>query len=187
MTNAEFGDLIRRNPLRVIAGVVAIFSGVGVYLVADRIDLATEVLKQKASEGEKLANNIKYSAQLTEQYEAMVAASNEIYGRVIHASQLANNLQYFYRLETESGVELVDVRQTTAGVIGARSNIKGPTNGVGFSVSVKGNYATLLGWLRRIENGPHYCRIVSASIAPAGLDRTGPLTLSVALELFGQP
>lgn len=186
MTNAEFGDLIKRNPMRVIAGVVAVLSAVGIYLVNDRIETAAETLRQKTAEGDRLATNVKYSAQLPEQFEALAAAAKAIQSRAIHPSQLANNLQYFYRMETESGGELIDLQQTTTGTNSPRTSSKG-SNGVGFSVAVKGDYTTLIGWLRRLETGPHYCRIITASMAPAGADRAGPLMLSVGLELFGQP
>lgn len=185
MTNAEFVDLVKRNPLRVIASTVAVLSGVGLYLITDRIEEATTTLSQKIAEGNRLAANVKSAAQLTEQYEALTAANKAIQDRAIQASQLANNLQYFYRLETESKIELLDLRQTTAAVSPARTNAK--PNGIGFSVAVKGDYRTLMGWLRRVETGPHYTRIMSASMAPAGVDRAGPITLAVALELFGQP
>jgi hypothetical protein len=184
MTNAEFVDLVKRNPLRVIAGTVAVLSGVGLYLITDRIEEATTTLSQKVAEGNRLAANVKAAAQLTEQYEALTAANKAIQDRAIQASQLANNLQYFYRLETESKVELLELRQTTA-TSPARPNAK--PNGVGFAVAVRGDYRTLMGWLRRVETGPHYTRIMSASMAPAGVDRAGPITLTVALELFGQP
>lgn len=183
MTNAEFIDWIKRNPLRVGAGVVAVLSGVGAYLLSGYIETATQTLAQKVAEGDRLAANVKNAAQLNEQYEALATAGKKIQERAIHASQLANNLQYFYRLETESGIELLDLRQTSTGTV-AR---KGPANGVAFSVAVKGDYKTLMGWLRRVENGPHYCRMVSVSIASGAPDRSGPMTLNLALDLYGQP
>lgn len=183
MTNAEFVELIKRNPIRVISGVLAVLCGAGVYYVNDRIDIATQTLAQKTAEGDRLATNVKFSAQLPEQLEALTAANAAIQARAIQASQLANNLQYFYRLETESGVELIDLRQIT---VMTRSS-KTSANGVGFAISVKGDYATLLGWLRRLENGPHFCRVMTASMGLPGVDRAAPPTLAVSVELFGQP
>jgi len=184
MTNAEFVELIKRNPVRVISGVVAVLCAASVYYLSDQIDIATQALAQKTAEGERLATNVKFSAQLPEQLEALTTANAAIQARAVQASQLANNLQYFYRLETESGVELVDLRQTTGA---GRVNAKASSNGVGFAISVKGDYPTLLGWLRRLENGPHFCRVMTASMGLAGVDRAAPPVLAISVELFGQP
>jgi hypothetical protein len=182
MSNAEFLDVLKRHPLRIIAGALMVLSGVGVYFVGGYIETAEQTLQQKTQEGDRLAANVKFGGQLPEQLAAMTAAGNVIQGRAVQGGQLANNLQYFYRLETESGVELLDVRQTTAS---GSSRTGGKA--VGFSLTVKANYPTLLGWLRRLEKGPHYCRITSASLGLAELDRSTPLILNLSLELLGQP
>ena len=179
MSGADLSDSIKRHPLRVACIVVALLSGLGVYFVNGKIEEAHATLSQKVAEGERLAANVRDGGQLQEQFDTLTAAGAKIQNRMIRASQLANNLQYFYRLENEAGVELIDVRQTTAALKAA-----GP---VGFTVSVKGDYPTLIGFLRRLENGPHFCRINSSSIAAPAPDRTGLLTLSVNLDLLGQP
>jgi hypothetical protein len=180
MSNEELRDAIKRHPLRLVCALVAMVSGVAIYLVNGNIEESQTALAQKSAEAERLAANVKDGAQLNEQLNTLMAAGAKIQGRTIKASQLANNLQYFYRLETESGVELLDVRQTSSGT----RNVSG---GVGFAVSVKGDYPTLLGYLRRLEGGPYYCRILSTSIAAPSPDRSGMLTLSLNLELLGQP
>lgn len=178
--STDVTGLLKQNPLRVVCGVLALLSAVGVYFVNAKIADTISVVEQRAVEGGRLAENIKNATLLPEQLEAVVSANKKIQSRLVHAGQLATNLQYFYRLETESGVELVDLRQTTSGQTAK------PNAGVGFSISVKGDYAALLGCLRRLENGPHFCRVLSASIG-AATDRSAPLTLSLSLELFGQP
>ena len=181
MSNAELASLIKRNPLRVACVVLALLSGAGVYFVNGQIEDATKLLEQKTAEGSRLAANVKNAAQLPEQLEMLTSAVKKIQGRLIRGSQLATNLQYFYRLETDSGVELIDLRQTS-GTQPTKANA-----GVGFAIAVKADYVTVLGCLRRLENGTHYCRVMTAAINGAGADRTGPVTLSLSLELLGQP
>jgi hypothetical protein len=179
MSTADLSQSIGRNPLRIVCAVLAIFSGIGVYFVNTKIEEAHLTLPQKSAEGERLAANVREGGQLQEQLDTLTAAGVKIQNRMIRASQLANNLQYFYRLENEAGVELIDVRQTTPALKAA-----GP---VGFTVSVKGDYPTLIGFLRRLENGPHFCRINSSFIAAPTPDRAGLLTITVNLDLLGQP
>ena len=183
MTGAYLIALFKRYPLRFISAIVALLCLVGIYLISGKIEESVVVLGQKNVEGERLATNVRNAAQLREQYESLVEDGKKAQTHSIRASQLATNLQYFYRLESEAGVELLDVRQTSSGTS------KNASQAVAFAVSVKAEYPVLIGYLRRLENGPYYCRILSASIGTASAtgDRAGPLTLSLALELFGQP
>lgn len=185
MSNAELSVLIKSHPLKTACVIVALFSGVGIYLVNGRIDAASLLLQQKTTEGSRLEQNVRNSAQLAEHLETLTSAAEKIQTRFVSASQLATNLQYFYRLETESGVELTDLRQTTGS--GPSKSGKAPSGGVGFAVSVKGDYEAILGWLRRLEKGPHYCRVLSAAVSGSAPERAGPLTISLSLELFAQP
>jgi hypothetical protein len=180
MSNEELSSLIKRNPLKVVCVLLALVSGAGIYVLNTQIADATALLQQKTTEGTRLAANLKNAAQLPEQFEELTSVSEKIQNRLIRASQLATNLQYFYRLETEAGVEL-NPRQTSG------SQPVAQNTGVGFSVSVIGDYPTLISCLQRLENGPHYCRILSASFGATSADRAGPLALNLSLELLGKP
>jgi hypothetical protein len=180
MSNAELSERIKRNPLKIACVLVALVSGVGIYLINTKIDETKVILEQKTTEGARLETNVKNSAYLPAQVEELTAIGQKIQGRLVRASQLATNLQYFYRLETDSGIELMDLRQTSSGAGKANT-------GVGFSISVKGEYPTVIGFLQRLENGPHFCRILTASMSGSAVERAGPLTLSLSLELLGQP
>jgi hypothetical protein len=179
MSFAPISDFVRRYPFRLFCLLLAVLGAVGIYLLDSKIEAAHAELDQKSVEGARLAANVSYSSQLTSQLEAVSKATETITSRLVSPANLATNLQYFYRLEKETGVELIDVRQNTSS-----GKAKGGT-GVAFSVSVKGEYPALLGWLRRVENGPHFARFLSASMG-ATADRKGPLTLAVTLELLGE-
>lgn len=180
MSNDELVSFLKQHPLKMACGLLALLSGVGIYLINSRIAETTALLEQKTTEGTRLAANVRNAAQLPEQLGALTSATEKMQSRLIRGSQLATNLQYFYRLESDSGVELLDLRQTSSAPTTANS-------GVGFAVSVRGEFATLVGYLKQLENGPHYSRILTASMSGSSVDRTGPITLSLSLELLGQP
>lgn len=185
ISNEALFSLIRSNPLKTACIALTVLSAAGIYVVQGRIDDATLVLQQKTADGRRLEDNVRNATQLAEQLETLTAAAEKIKGRLVSASQLATNLQYFYRLETDAGVEIIDLRQTTSS--GAGKSGKAASTGVGFAVSVKGEYEAVLGWLRRLEKGRHFCRVLSATVTGTAPDRAGPITINVALELFGQP
>ena len=185
ISNEALFSLIRSNPLKTGCIALSALSAVGIYLAQGRIDDAALMLQQKTADGRRLEDNVRNAAQLAEQLDTLTVATEKINGRLVSASQLATNLQYFYRLETDAGVEIIDLRQTTSS--GAGKGGKAASSAVGFAVSVKGDYESVLGWLRRLEKGRHFCRVLSATVTGTAPDRAGPITINVALELFGQP
>lgn len=183
MSISDVGGVLRRQPIRTICVLIAILSAAGIYWLDGKIEKAALDLDQKTAEGARLATNVSYAAQLPAQLAKLSNAGQRVKERLVHATELATNLQYFYRLEKDSGVELVELHQTTSSD-GAKSKAKG--SGVMFSISVKGDYPALITWLRRLESGTHYCRILSTSMGLVGIDRTGPVTLNITLELLGE-
>lgn len=186
MIDFKLSETLRRNPLRITCGTVSVLAGLGIYLVQGWRSEAAGELEVKTAEGEKLAANVRNAAHLAEQLQTLSAVNADMHARMIRMSELATNLQYFYRLETESEVELVELRQTTTS---ESSTAKGPklSPGVGFAVSVRGEYRSLLGWLRRLEGGPYFCRVLSVGAGAPIPDRAGPIVINVNVELLGKP
>lgn len=183
MTSQELFALVKKNPISVGCGLLALALTAAIYLRSQSIPDAEEILTQKTATAERYALNIKYSAQLKDQLETLTGANKEIDTRIIRASQLGTNTQYFYKLQSDTGVKLLDFRQGTAGAAAkGKSFISIP-----FSVSVQGTLPQVLKFLRELESGTHYCRILTASCAGSAVARGQPLTLSINLEMLGLP
>jgi type II secretory pathway pseudopilin PulG len=186
MTKAELIAFSKKSPVVVICGVLGVALLGAWFYFKDDIDEQTELLAQRTELADRYALNVKNSAQLKQQYDALVAANKAIDARIIRASQLGANAQYFYTLETQTGVKLVsDPRQTTPATVGKPA--KGSFVPVGFSISVQGTLSQLLDFLRALESGEHYCRVLTASFGVNASKRSGPLTLSLTVELLGTP
>ena len=185
MSNAQLLDLIKKNPISVACGLLVIILGVTTYFRWDYVPEAAKILEQKVAEGERLNANVNNAAQLPEHLAAITEARGEIEKRFVKGSELAKNLQYFYRLEAETGIKLLTLQQNPQPA--TKSGAKIPLGGVGFTVSFQGPYFTAMDYLRRLEGGFHFARITSAGIATIAGNRSGPVTVSLTLELFGQP
>jgi hypothetical protein len=185
MTGQEFSALLKKNPVSFGAGVLSLALIGAIYFRSGEIPAAEAELVQKSAEGERYATNVKFSAQLKEQQDAVVAANKEIDTRIVRASQVGANTQYFYELEKETGVKLIDIRQLTTSV----TLPKGGKNAfvpISYSVSAQGTLNQLLDLLRSIEAGAHYSRVLTATCGRTAPNR-GLLTLSLTLELLGLP
>jgi hypothetical protein len=185
MTNEELVAFLKKNLIAVICVAVTIAIGVTIYYRTDALPNAEKVLADKTKEGELLAANIEDSNQLKEQQAAMVDANQVISDRMIQVGQLADNLQYFYRIESETGIKILDLRQNGWNAP-ARNAPKTFFTPVGFQLSVQGDYPKLMDLLRRLETGEHYCRVITCDVKPVDTaNRGGQLTMSVNLELLG--
>lgn len=185
MSNEQLLELIKKNPLSVACGVLVLVLGVTTYLRWDRVPEAVTLLEEKVAQGERLNANVSNAVQLPEHLAAITEARVEVEKRFVKGSELAKNLQYFYRLEAETGVKLLTLRQNPLPTTKAGAKVL--FSGVGFTVSFQGRYLTAMDFLRRLESGVHFSRITSAGIAAAAGNRSGPVTISLSLELFGQP
>lgn len=184
MTNEELKIFVKKHPIPVVCAVLILAVGVGLYFRMGDIPAAEEELTRKSAEAEKYALNIKYSAQLKEQFEALSAGNKKIESRLTRASQQGVNTQYFYKIERETGVKIVSFGQ------GATSPTNAPKPAyvaVGFNVAVQGTLPQILDFLRHLENGTHYCRVLTANCTVNPGARNSPLTLSLTLELLGLP
>jgi hypothetical protein len=177
---------IKRHPLGAIA-LSTSFVLLGLlyvrYSTAQDLDAT---LTAKIREGERLTANVNYAAQLDEHLQRLQDAATAIDGRLVRAGELAINLQYYYKLEAETGVKLLDLRQTGTG---APSSPKSLYLGVPYSVSVQGTYQQILSFLKRLEHGVYFARVLSANCSRGQNDGEAapPIVLSLTLELLGKP
>jgi hypothetical protein len=185
MTTADIVTFIKKNPVSIGCGILSVALLATLYLRSDQIPAAEAELNEKSAESERYALNLKYSAQLKEQLAALVAYNREIDSRVVRASQLTTNTQFFYKLEADSGVKFLDLRQTTAATVAKPA--KGTVLPVAFAVTAEGTLPQLLNFLQMLENGPRYCRVNIANVAGNVSNRGAALTLALNLELVGQP
>lgn len=183
MTSADLVALLKKHPIGFGGALLCLVCGVILYLRSGNIATAQAELEAKSAEAAKMAANIRNSGNLSEQLAEIQAHSKALEGRLLKAGQLAVNLQYFYKLETENEVKLIDVRPGTV-----PKNGSSPYIGVPFTVSVQGSYAQVMNFMGRLQNGRHFCRITTANFSKVTAGASNSLiSLSMNLELLGQP
>jgi Tfp pilus assembly protein PilO len=183
MTSADLIAVLKKHPIGFGCALVSIVCGVLIYLRSGNIAEGQEELEARSAEAAAMVANIRNSSNLAEQVAEVQAQAKELEGRLMKAGQLAVNLQYFYKLETENEVKLVDVRQNTP-----PKNAKGLYTGIPFIVSVQGSFTQVMNFLNRLQHGRHFCRINAANFSKTTGASGGTLVnLSLNLELLGQP
>lgn len=190
MGSQQIVSALKANPISVACGALSLALALGIYFRSDRLPEAEQMLDQKATLADRLAANLQNGIQLAENYTAITAARQQIDARLVHPDELANNLRFFYKLEDETGIKLIDIRQNSVNGNRAAARAKGSYISVSYGVAVRGSYARLLDFLHRLESNQRFCRVNSVSVNVGGgsqAERSGDLTLSLSIELLAQP
>lgn len=190
MNTADLIARIKKQPIGFACVVICLLSGGWIYYRGAEITAREEANVKKSAEAAVIISNVSVSKNLPEQVAEIQAFTKELEGRLVRASQLAVNLQYFYKLEAENEVKLVSVSQNSL----PKSTKPTLYVGIPYSVNVQGSYKQIMAFVQRLENGRHFCRVNSAVFSKGGgatSEGPGPvvtgLTLSINLELLGQP
>ncbi|MBI5426509.1 MAG: hypothetical protein HZA32_20730 [Opitutae bacterium] len=195
MTGADLLALVKKQPIAFACGLLALLCGVALYFRSDAVDEAQRLFEEKDKESQKIALNARHTTGLAEQVQEIQAGAKQLESRLVHAGDLANNLQFFYRLENETGVKLIDVRQNSLPTPKANAP-KTLFIPVSFSLTLQGSYAQVWAFIRRVETGPHFVRFDRLTVSKlegagrseagvgAGLDQMNAV---FTVELLGTP
>ena len=111
MSNEDLIAFIKKNMICVACVLASIAIGVTIYLRSDLLPEAEAVFADNNQKASLLAANIEDSEHLPDQHATLVAANQTIAARMVSVGQLAENEQYFYRIESDTGAKLSDLRQ----------------------------------------------------------------------------
>jgi hypothetical protein len=180
MTTAELVPLIKKHPISLACAGISLACVLLLYFRSDKIAEYQKLNEQKTAEASVTIANVRNSEKLAEQTAALQAVNKELDSRVMRAGQLAGNLQYFYRMEADTGAKLLDVRQGSVRA-GARTTTY---TGVPYTVSVQGTFPQVLSFIGRLQNGNYFCRFISVGLTKSGDEQ---VSLSLNLEILGLP
>lgn len=193
MTSAELVTQIKKQPVGFLCGLVVVTCLAWSYYRGDEIGLRQADYDAKAAEAAKVSTNVRNGEKLSLHVEEITALAKEVNGRLLRVSQLAVNLQYFYKLEAETQVKLIDVRQ---GQLAKAANAKAATfSPIPFTVSLQGSFPQVMKFVQRLEAGPYFCRFNNISfnkVEGQGAESdtgaiVGAMNVTMNLELLGQP
>jgi Tfp pilus assembly protein PilO len=188
MTTAELTANIKKHPFGFLCGAVAIVCAGLIYYRSGAIaELETEY-ETKSTQAAKMVANVRNAERLPEQLEEIKALTAELESRLINPAGLAVNLQYFYRLEAETGVK-IDLRPGVA----AKSKTATLYSRNPYSVTVQGSFTQVMTFLRKLEAGRHFVRFTNVNFSKSGSNTevlsmavdSDRMSVAINLELLG--
>ncbi len=172
--------IIRKKPVLSGCALIGFVLLLTIYFRLGLVASAQEELDRKTDEGKKYHDNVINATQLEDQLSVVVAANRVAQEHLMHPSDLAKNLQYFYRIESETGVKYTDLKPNgapTGNKLGLKAYI--PVN---YSITVQGEFPKLIDFLRRLEHGFYYYRLNTMVVTSTG----ATVTLALNVDFIGQ-
>jgi hypothetical protein len=176
----------RQYPTLFVCGLCSIVIILFIVARGSGLSDARTELQQMEREGARIDENIKNALDLERHLADLGELTEEVSVRLVNPAELARNLQYFYRLESESGVSITDLTQ--------RGTPSPPTEGeapeyvpVRYDIAVEGNYPNVLEFIYRVESGRHFARFTQMEIVRAQRPDSSAVRLAINLELLGRP
>ena len=178
-------DLIlkfKSHPIPFAAGFIILVSLMAFYLRMGIVGDLEVTYEEVSSQGKLVSDNLLAGGRMEEDLEALDGLVKKIESRLVKPVELAKNLQYFYRLEAETGVKVVGLQQKRI----PEQPTKGMSYiGVGYSVDLTGRFSALISYLRKLEQGSSFCRINKFAINNTIRGSQGSVTAAVEVELLG--
>lgn len=168
---------LKKYPVIAVCGMVSLVLLITSYLRSGLLAEQLAELEKYSNESSKHQANISNAAQLQDQFSFLVQANKAVRDRALTIDGLAQNLQYFYRLEADVGIKYLDLRPGSRPAADSKL-VYVPLN---YIVSVQGNFSQIISFLRRLEQGSYFCRI--NTVVASGSDST--VTLNLNLDLLG--
>lgn len=186
MTFQDLIEKLKRHPAPAICGCVVLVCFLNFYFRMDQISALQTRQEEIARQAEQVDNNLMTGSNLEEQLVAMRAKVEQLEARLVRPSELANNLKYFYRLESETGVTLSDLRQNPPPPP-AKGAARPLFAGVAYNVVLAGSFNQVIAYFNDLENGERFYRLTNFNLQRGREANQASLTLALNLELLGTP
>lgn len=179
----QFLTLVRRGPLVTACLVLILLLGAANYYLWQRHHTLTAGHEVVRRSGEDMLLSLTGHARVTAELATMKEALDFIDRNLINEGDLAENLGYFYQIETASRIRLSQINQ-----LSSQPRPEGsPFKSVPFTLRATGTYRQIMRLLRELETGPRLLKIQTYSLTGSTGTDTDSITLDLTLEMLARP
>ena len=178
----EINSRLQRHPFSVVCGGLALLSTMAAVYFWNEVGDLDELRAAREADGAAALEKMVSGPPLRQELAAVREATLRIEDNLVIEDNLAENLWYFYKLEDQTKVKLLDIHQL---------NTITPESGalyrrVPYSLTIAGTYAQTASFLRALETGSHLANITFFSFKRHEAEGPGVVTLDLNLELLGK-
>ena len=171
----------RRHPLSALCAAVCVLCGLICWYIAGNMKWLDLEHKQLMQDADLAQASLISGPSVKQERLAALAITRQIEENLVVEDNLAENLQYFYRIEERTKAHVIELRPLNSLVTDSRALYRR----VPFSIRVSGSYDQVAAFLYAIESGPRLACITSLSLRRR--DASGlTLVLDMNVELLGR-
>ena len=178
----QFLAFVRRYPIAVSGlTLFSLLSVANYFLWQWQLELTAQH-EEVRRDGEATLSALSGYARIKTQVATVQEAMGQIERNLVVEGDLAENLGYFYQMETRSHVRLSQLNQ-----LSAQPPTEGnPFKSVPFALRATGTFPQVINFLRELETGPRLLRIKTYNFG-RGDPKSNTLALDLNVELLGSP
>lgn len=176
---------IKRYPLLVAAVISIILALVANTLRSDIIPTAEETRSDLEDDSRKIARNIAAAKSLEEDLEKLKALNEQITPRLIDATERADNIELFYKLNEVSEASVSGVNQLSAGsnlFDESSPNTIKKVNVIPFRLNLVGSYQDTIKVLEALTKTDYFLRLSGFSLSGNEQNLTSEISLFVLAQ-----
>jgi Tfp pilus assembly protein PilO len=185
----------RRNPVMVFSLVVIVLMGTASWFLWQRQQSLTVEHDEIRRNGDDMLQSLTGQTRINAEITTVTDALEFIDHNLINEGDLAENLGYFYKIETASRIRFSQLNQLSSQPQPEGSLYKP----VPFTLRASGTYRQILRLVHELETGPRQLRIRTyalsqsdsgpAPAAPGGADAGPPdlVTMEMTVEVLAHP
>jgi hypothetical protein len=152
--------VVRRHPISALCAIVCILCGMACWYIAGNMKWLEIEHKQIAQDSDLAQSSLISGPSVKQERLAALVITRQIEDNLVVEDNLAENLQYFYKIEDRTKAHVVELRPLNSIISDSKSLYKR----VPFSIRVTGTYEQAIGFLYGIETGPRLASITSLSV-----------------------
>lgn len=173
--------VVRRAPFMVFCITVFLLLSIANYFLWKNYQSINFRHEEVQRNGEKMFSALSNHNRISRDLNEVEGALKQIDENLIAEADLAENLGYFYQMETLSRVRLTQLNQ-----LSSQPADDSPFKAIPFSLRVTGTYSQLINFVRELESGPRVLRIKNFDFS-RGEAKGSTLALGLTVELLGNP
>lgn len=183
---------LKRHAFAAVCCALAIAMAVTYFIRVDLLEQARAETELLQKEAENMKRNLRNATGLKEHLADLNVLLSVVDARLVRPEDLASNLQYFYRLESETGAKILLLRQLTGTGAEAAATTKVLYRPIPYSLIVEGSFPQVMAFLTRLERGAHFNRTRVFTAQRGAVDsgqgiRSGTVVVNLNIELMGTP
>ena len=171
MNLSAIGKILRGYPVLFVCGFLILFSSVLLMMRGSKVEERQQELQDLERMWSQMQLNIERSRGLEDEVARLENQLEQLRGRLFEVGKVAENYEFFYRLEEESDITL---EQFSQGKPGSGENLPIGSEGLSqfsvlpYAMVARGSFADLLEFLRVLNRSEPILRLDNIRLTKAG-------------------